>query len=419
VRVAPKSARRRENPMAQRRNNSCRTSSSATRAPRASASRRPVAGASSPLRVITFVAVGAALGAMGLLGYKSPQGRRTAMAGRSSPPAKSAPTSYYDLLAMSPDELAGVDIALGNLLCAKGLPGAENLDIPAVLKQLDAWAAKVKFDTERHLYRVTDPRYAEHYGHSEARLRAEFIVQTLQEECGVHYNPDRITTADWRNSQDLFLHGLVGSANGGTCSSMPLLYVAIGRRLGYPMKLVLADSHIFCRWDSEKERLNIEGTTNGGINFHPDEYYRTWPKPLADAEIERGEFLRSLTPTEELSSFLIDRGMCLDMNGRNPEARAAFAEAHRLMPQSAFHLRQLAIAMRQVFGSPGSAQRQQADDAWLKQMTPPDPQPGRQPPPWAPPVPGPSGAAKNPQPGVPGMPNPQPAPLPGNPGGRS
>jgi len=55
----------------------------------------------------------------------------------------------------------------------------ENLDIPAVLARLDEWAAKVKAETQRHLYRVTDPRYADHYAHSEARLRAEFLVQSL------------------------------------------------------------------------------------------------------------------------------------------------------------------------------------------------------------------------------------------------
>src|SRR5690606_17194252 len=106
-------------------------------------------------------------------------------------------------------------------------PGAENLNIPAVLAKLDEWAAKVKFETERHLYRVTDPRYAEHYKHSEARLRAEFIVQCLQEDCGVHFNMDRVRDVDFSRPQDLFIHGMVNSDNGGTCSSMPVLYAAI------------------------------------------------------------------------------------------------------------------------------------------------------------------------------------------------
>ncbi len=108
--------------------------------------------------------------------------------------------------------------------------------------------------------------------------------------------------------------------------------------------------------------------------------------------------------------------MCLDMNGRYPEARAAFAEAHRLMPQSAYHLRQLAIAMRQVFGPPGAAERrrQQEIDEYLQQFMVPEPRPGPPQQPWKPPVPG---TPPNPQPGVPGSPNPPPGRPPGNPGG--
>jgi hypothetical protein len=162
--------------------------------------------------------------------------------------ARQIPSSHYDLLSMSPDDLGKVDLAVMNLLSAKGLPGAESLDIAAVLKKLDEWAAKVKSETDRHLYRVTDPKYAEHHNRSEAHLRAEFIVQCLQEDCGVHYNMERVRDIDFSKPQDLFIHGMVNSDNGGTCSSMPVLYAAIGRRLGYPIKLVLAKQHVFCRW---------------------------------------------------------------------------------------------------------------------------------------------------------------------------
>ncbi len=82
------------------------------------------------------------------------------------------------------------------------------------------------------------------------------------------------------------------------------------------------------------ERFNIDGATNGGINYPADEYYRTWPKPLSDAEMETGEFLKSLTPEEELATFLLARGMCLHANKRLIESRASIAEAHRLMPQA-------------------------------------------------------------------------------------
>jgi hypothetical protein len=90
-----------------------------------------------------------------------------------------------DLLKIPAENLEDVDIAEMNLLCAAGLPGAENLDINHALATLDAWARRVAFETDRHLYRVTDPRYADHYRHSEAYLRAEMLLQALQEDLGV------------------------------------------------------------------------------------------------------------------------------------------------------------------------------------------------------------------------------------------
>ncbi len=170
------------------------------------------------LPVATFLA-GAGVTAVAFLTANSlrqpVRSPETPMSPAKQPEGIRACSSLYDLLAMTPDDLARVDIAGTNLLCASGLPGAENLDISAATKKLDEWAAKVKFETERHLYRVKDPRYADHYRHSEARLRAEFIVQCLQEDCGVHYNVARIRDIIFSNSKDLFLHGMIGSDNGG------------------------------------------------------------------------------------------------------------------------------------------------------------------------------------------------------------
>lgn len=347
-------------------------------------------------RSAVLFTVGIAVGALGLFGF---QALRSRPASPANPPmaAQAMPNNYYDLLAMSPDELAKVDIAVVNLLCAKGLPGAENMDIPAILKQLDEWAAKVKFETERHLYRVKDPRYAEHYANSEARLRAEFIVQCLQEDCGVRYNPDRIYDPDFRDSRDMFIHGMLPGANGGTCASMPVMYVAVGRRLGYPMKLVLAHSHIFCRWHDATDRFNIEGASNGNVNYDPDEYYKTWPKPLNDVDIASGVYLTSMTPTQELAVFLEIRGSCCNANRRLPDARAAFAEAHRLEPRSPNTFAGLLAACGVGPMQVPSARDREAD-AWLQQFMVPDSQPG------PPQIPRPGGVPPGPRP--PGNPPP-------------
>lgn len=260
-------------------------------------------------------------------------------------PAPERRLSRFDLLAMTPDELAKVDIADMNLACAEGLPGAEGINRAAALGTLDTWAKHVKEVTERHLYRAKDPKYAEHYHHSENFLRVEILIQVLQEDCGVRYNPDRIYTPRPEDSRDHFLHGLLDPKCGGTCASMPVLYTAVGRRLGYPIKLVAAKQHLFCRWDTPTERFNIEGSSNDGWDAYDDNYYRTWPKPLSQAEIDSGDFLRSMTPMDELAEFLLCRGICEAVNHRLPAARASLAEAHRLCPQSPIHIRSLLTAM--------------------------------------------------------------------------
>jgi hypothetical protein len=125
------------------------------------------------------------------------------------------------------------------------------------------------------------------------------------------------------------------------------LYVAVGRRLGYPLKLVTAKGHLFARWESAdgKERLNIEAT-NQGLNCFPDEYYHTWPVPMTPEEIASGQYLKSLSPPEELAIFLSARGHCLEAAGRLPEAQVAHAHAHLLVPKSPVYLAFLVAAVK-------------------------------------------------------------------------
>lgn len=92
---------------------------------------------------------------------------------------------------------------------------------------------------------------------------------------------------------------------------MPVLYAAVGRRLGYPIKLVSAVSHLFCRWDDspDGERINIEATSKG-LTCHSDEYYKTWPLPMRPEDLSGAYYLRSYTSAEELACFLVTRSHC-------------------------------------------------------------------------------------------------------------
>jgi hypothetical protein len=104
----------------------------------------------------------------------------------------------------------------------------------------------------------------------------------------------------------------------------------------YPLKLVTAKGHRFARWESPdgRERFNIEAS-NKGLNTFPDEYYKSWPIPMTEADLRSGHYLRSLTMNEEQALFLQTRGLCLQTAGRLQEAPVDGEIAHRLATEGA------------------------------------------------------------------------------------
>ena len=169
-------------------------------------------------------------------------------------------------------------------------------------------------------------------GRAAARNRCGPSYVRQPRNLGVRYDPAcQEGTYCALDPRTLFIHGLL-DGHGGTCVTMPILYIAIGRRLGYPLWLVQAREHYFVRWDEPGERFNVEATTLG---FTPrdDEHFRRWPKPIPDEEIRQGLFLCNLTPREEAAAFYRERGHCWLDHLRTGPALEAFAEAGRLAPK--------------------------------------------------------------------------------------
>ena len=249
--------------------------------------------------------------------------------------------SFSELAKLPTDRLSQMDIALMNLLAAGGLRGSEESELSSLFAELDRMTAKVKAETERHLPRFR--KSPQEFNHSEAYFKMLCLVTVLQQDFGIHYSPGRAAPADgvvesneafYADSADVFLNGLLGSRRSGTCASMPVLYIAVGRRLGYPLKLVAAKNHLFVRWENERERLNIEATTEGMTTFE-DDYYRRWPFPVTPEEEQTERHLTSLSPAEELSVFLSLRTQCLLAAGRRDEALSSQEQVCRLAPHSA------------------------------------------------------------------------------------
>ena len=242
---------------------------------------------------------------------------------------------YY--LSMANDKRSYSDIALVNLLCAKGLPGAENIEVEKSLSTLKQWAQLATLETEKRLpdFQANPHRFYDSEGYFRTLVLVTFLSRTL----GIRYNPalintpsieDMKSTAFFRNSEDIFIHGLLQKQQ-GTCSSIPVLLVSVGRLMGYQLRLVMAKGHQFARWQDGKEWFNIEYNGNS-LKCHPDDYYMKWPFEISKAELEPGYFLKSLSPTEEFASFLETRANCLLENKRVDEALTAFRQAYSLYP---------------------------------------------------------------------------------------
>lgn len=212
--------------------------------------------------------------------------------------------NWSELLDLPDAELGRIDLARKNLACAAGLPGAEGMDPDHCLRQIDAMTRLVG-ETTDHYYHgfLANPGK---YRNSEGYFKAIVMVTVLQRDCGVRYNPAKIDADVPLDTPDAFLFGIT-QGEGGTCGTLPVLYTAVARRLGYPVFLVQAGEHVLCRWDDGRgERFNIEAT-NRGMSTHPDDYYRTGMYEKVGRFEEYGGFLKPLTPRRELANFLHQR----------------------------------------------------------------------------------------------------------------
>jgi len=249
------------------------------------------------------------------------------------------PRTLEELLALSDEDLGRVNIARMNLLCAVGLPHAENMDVERYLATLDKWADIIKTEEKKH--RPAFERNPARFDNSLSKFKAIYLVLTIQEDLQCGYNMELVNSGVmqdvrslrfFEDSRDLFLHGMVEQRK-GSCSSLPVLAVALGRRCGYPLYLVPAKGHLFFRWDDGKESFNIESAGRGADIF-PDNRYRSWPHPFTEEERINEKFLQSLTPVETLSLFMRMRGSCLHANDRFEEAEKANIVALRGFPHS-------------------------------------------------------------------------------------
>ncbi len=241
------------------------------------------------------------------------------------------------LIAEKPND--PLNLARVNLLCAKGLPHSKNIDIEKCLDILKKMAAKVKSTTNQYLYKYKSA--PKDYYDSEAYFKMLTLITVLQQDFGIKYNPDLISINPsieelrkpfTNDSRDVFLHGMLTGKNQGTCASMPVLYLIVGRMLGYPLKLVSSKAHLFLRWDDEHETINLEATGRG-LTIHPDNYYRKFPFVITPEEEKYKYFIQSMSPREELAVFLESRAGILRALGKMQEVKYLYERILEINPK--------------------------------------------------------------------------------------
>ena len=249
--------------------------------------------------------------------------------------------SIHELLAADPDAFVAhyIDIAAVNLACARGLPNCDESAFPHYLALLDTIAEAVRRHTDKswRLFKIKPGQFH----NSEAVFRLYTMEHVFRVQFGIKYDPvvreatedgTRWTTDD---SREVFIHGILSAKRTGTCSSLPTFAIAVGRRLGYPLKLVLVPNHTLYRWDDGKEVFNLQHT-EGGADVRDDEYFKTWPRKWDEYDYEINArtkvWLHSLTPRKEVSKFLCNRALMLRDIGRHREALEALDAAARFDP---------------------------------------------------------------------------------------
>ncbi len=230
-------------------------------------------------------------------------------------------------------ELEMLDPLVLNLSVVHGIPALAGLHIQDYQAAVDAWIAA---------FRRQLPGAMEHFcaapkdwkGDADF-FRLGMLCWYLGEVLGIRYKENQIGLASvaYTDPSDLFLNGVIDTRR-GTCGNMPVLFLAIARRLGWPVSLVVAGSHVLCRYSNGAVSYNIECTNFAdGFRSPPDEFLRkTYGIPIE--AVQAGSDLCPLSARQMMGWFVGLRGRHHWDCARLPDAEADYRLALTLFPES-------------------------------------------------------------------------------------
>jgi hypothetical protein len=118
---------------------------------------------------------------------------------------------------------------------------------------------------------------------------------------------------------------------------MPYLYVAVGRRLGYPVSIAGAHMHSYVYYDEGGgKHFNVEATENRGFVTPSDDEYKhpAWGAPSSPEYYKTRGLLRPMSNKESMAHILAERAAVFRSAGRHDEEARTWATAARYFPDA-------------------------------------------------------------------------------------
>ena len=225
------------------------------------------------------------------------------------------------LAGLSEEEINIGQVAL--ILATEVFPG---LDVNTYSAQLDSLTKGIQELTKGS----TDPDY---------RIRA--MNTYLYKRRGFHYDFEDMLGEQLKNR---YLNGILDTKS-GSCTTMPLLYLALAQRLSYPIYPVAAPQHLFCRYRLPGgTHLNIEATAGG---WSSDEHYIRELEIPAQG-LKSGAYMETITYRQLLGDLITENGSLWARQGDFVRAIRYFTIGLQLNPKAAEAYRMLGAAYRQL-----------------------------------------------------------------------
>lgn len=231
-------------------------------------------------------------------------------------------------------ELARFDPVGLNLWIASGVPQLADLDIAHYQRVVDGYAKDVTAWIKHF-----EPQFHENPSAWQNDLHffgLGILCRYIEEKLGIAYKEDQkhAKSVRYTNPSDLFLNGVIDTKR-GTCGNMAALQLAIGWRLGWPVSLACAWTHLFMRYDNGLVQYNVEATRTGfgGMSAPPNEYY-VKEFNLPPEAVQTGSDLRAVTPREMLGIFVGLRARHFRDIGDMVRAESDYSLARWLFPKN-------------------------------------------------------------------------------------